>query len=412
MGDLCLIRCGKLFDGVDGFLKDDYQILIEDDRIREVGKNIPVPEYADIIDLQDYIVTPGLIDAHVHPEFFDWQTLYRDYHTYSDEWFALATIHTARRTLEGGFTTIRAMGSLARGYGLVDAKMAIDAGYFEGSRLVVAPHSMSAIGGHGDLSQLLYRHSKISDMVKSISVGSGADFFREQVRRDIKHGADFIKIIVSGGFSTINDLPDEQQLTDDELQAIFEIANIKGIPITAHAYTHDIIEKLIGFGIKCIEHGALMTRDTAKLMEEKGVYLVPTFSAYDQIIYQDEHMLNRKPREFREKLKDYARELKAGREVIMESDIKLGYGTDHVSAYQNYESWREYSSYLKSGMDSFRALKAATSVNAEILGIDDIGIIAKGKKADIVAWGLDLLTNPEALSRCYFVMKDGKVVLI
>lgn len=249
-------------------------------------------------------------------------------------------------------------------------------------------------------------------MVKSISVGTGADFFREQVRRDIKHGADFIKIIVSGGFSTINDLPDEQQLTDDELQAIFEIANIKGISITAHAYTHNIIEKLIGLGIKCIEHGALMTKETAKLMEEKDVYLVPTFSAYDQIIYQDEDMLNKKPKEFRQKLRDYARELKAGREVIIESNIELGYGTDHVSLYQSYESWREYSSYLKSGIDPFRALRAATNVNAKILGIDDIGIIARGKKADIVAWGQDLLTNPEALSKCYFVMKDGRVILI
>ncbi|NLJ79253.1 MAG: amidohydrolase family protein [Tissierellia bacterium] len=250
MDGIYLIKCGKLFDGIDESLKDDYQVLIEDARIVDVGRDIPFPEYASIIDLSDYIVTPGLIDAHVHPEFFDWKPLYNDYHTYSDEWFALATIHTAKKTLQGGFTTIRAMGSLARGYGLADAKMAIEAGYFEGSRLVIAPHSMSATGGHGDLSQLLHRHSMVSDVVKSISVGSGADFFREMVRRDIKYGADFIKIIVSGGFSTINDLPDEQQLTDDELQAIFEIANIKGMPVTAHAYTHDIIEKLVGFGIK------------------------------------------------------------------------------------------------------------------------------------------------------------------
>ncbi|NLJ79254.1 MAG: amidohydrolase family protein [Tissierellia bacterium] len=156
----------------------------------------------------------------------------------------------------------------------------------------------------------------------------------------------------------------------------------------------------------------MIEEKTAKLMEENDVYLVPTFSAYDQIIFQDEELLNKKPIEFRKKLKQYARELKAGRRVIMESDIELGYGTDHVSVYQSYESWREYSSYLKSGMDPFRALKAATSVNAKILNMDDIGIIAKGKRADIAAWGQDLLTNSEALSRCYFVMKDGRVVSI
>ena len=149
--------------------------------------------------------------------------------------------------------------------------------------------------------------------------------------------------------------------------------------------------------------------DTARLMEESGTYLVPTFSPFNEIIRVDEEAMAKKPIAFQRKLRQYAQRMIDGRQVIVNSKIKLGYGTDFVAVHNNYECGYEYESMFLSGMDPFRILKAATSVNAEILERDDIGTIEVGKKADISAWSRDLLTDPKALLDCAFVMKDGVI---
>ena len=151
-----------------------------------------------------------------------------------------------------------------------------------------------------------------------------------------------------------------------------------------------------------------MDEETAAILEEKNVYLVPTMMQYDDILFMDEESLNkREPAEFREKLRAYGPMIRAGREVIQNSKIRLGYGTDMCDAHPCYECGREYASWLRSGFDPFRALKAATSVNAEILGRNDIGKIQKGMRANIAAWDRDLLKDPDGLMDCAFVMKNG-----
>jgi imidazolonepropionase-like amidohydrolase len=132
-------------------------------------------------------------------------------------------------------------------------------------------------------------------------------------------------------------------------------------------------------------------------------------SCYEEVITLDEENLAKKTPEYQAKLRKYSEVLQESRKTIVNSKIKLGYGTDFIVVYQNYESWREYATMLKSGIDPFRALKAATSVNAEILNQPDLGVLAVGKLADIAAWKRDLLNDPEALSECAFVMKDGKI---
>jgi imidazolonepropionase-like amidohydrolase len=153
-----------------------------------------------------------------------------------------------------------------------------------------------------------------------------------------------------------------------------------------------------------------MDSETAAMFEETDTYLVPTFCPYEEIIDLDEANLSKKPDFFQKKLRYYSERLKKGREVIVQSKIRLGYGTDFVAVHECYESWYEYRSWMRSGMDPFRILKAATSVNAGILEMDGkIGSIEPGKLADIAGWPRDLLHDEDALSECSFVMKDGVV---
>ena len=236
------------------------------------------------------------------------------------------------------------------------------------------------------------------------------DFFTAAVRREKKMGADFLKIMATGGFATPNDDPEDIQLSDEEFKAIFDTAREVHISVTAHAYGPKLMKKLIGFGITGIEHGSLMDEETAKMFEDTGTYLVPTFMPYEDAIHPDEESLAKKSPEYRRKLGIYQDRLIKSREIIINSKIKLGYGTDMVAVHNNYESGWEYNAWLKNGMDPFRALEAATRVNAEICEISDkVGTIEPGKLADIAGWKRDLLKDPDALRDCSFVMKEGKV---
>ena len=405
------ILCGKLYDGIHDELKSNVQILIENDKIIEIGSNTATPSNCEIIDLSALTVTPGMIDAHVHASFFDWREIDKDVIFYSDGMRALAVSECARKALSGGFTSIRHIGWFREDCSL-DVKRAIDAGFIEGARMIVAPHFLCTPGSHGDSTQKIACNPTLSRFLETCypSMGSGANFFRDAVRREVKLGADFIKIMATGGFFTPNDSPEDQQLSYDELKAIIETAHALYTPVTAHAYTSSLIKTLAELGIDGIEHASLIDKQTVNLLEEKDIYVVPTFCPYDEIVLLDEEKLAEKPIEFQRKLRYYREQLVESREILKNSNIRLGYGTDLVTGYQNYECGREFSAWLRNGMNPYRTLKAATSVNAKILGIDNItGSIEVGKRADISAWGRDILTDDKALLDCAFVMKDGKV---
>ena len=403
------IKCGKLYDGLKAVLQEDMEILIEGKYIKEVGKNLACPEQTKIIDLSDRTVTPGMIDAHVHPQFFNWKKVQNDTVYYSPGYRALATYHTAEKSLYGGFTSIRSIGWFTEAYEL-DVKRAINEGYVPGARMIVAPHLLGTTGSHGDMSQVVRDNPMLMDYIQGQckGIGNGADFFVAAVRREKKLGADFIKIMATGGFATPNDDPDDIQLNDAELKAIMNTAKELKIGVTAHVYGTRLMNKLMDFGITGMEHGAMMDRETAKRFEDTGTYLVPTFSPYQDIVYPDPVNLRKKPITYQRKAEKYRERLQRGREAILESNIKLGFGTDFVTVHNAYENGWEYNAWLNSGCDPFRALQAATKNNAEICGIDKItGTLEPGKYADIAGWKRDLLKDPDALRDCSFVMKEG-----
>lgn len=411
MGKYTKIKCGKLYDGIKSKFQEDMEILISDSKIKEVGHNLSCPEETEVIDLSSLTVTPGLIDAHVHPQFFDWRDVYADTIFNSDGYRALATYHTVEKSLYGGFTTIRSVGWFRESYEL-DVKRAINEGHLPGARLVVAPHIIGTSGSHGDMSQVARNNPILADFLEQTyaGTGNGADFFTAAIRREKKLGADFIKIMATGGFATPNDSPDDIQLNDSEFKAIFDTAHELKIPVTAHVYTPELMHKLIGFGITGMEHGSLMDKETAKMFEDTGTYLVPTFTPYQDTVEGDEESMAKRPTEFCRKLHLYQDRLRKGREIILESNIKLGYGTDFVTVHNNYENGWEYYAWLTSGADPFRVLQAATRNNAEICEVDKFtGTIEPGKFADISGWQKDLLKDPYALLDCSFVMKEGIV---
>jgi len=407
------IRCGRLYDGITEEWKLNQEILVEGRHIAAVGESVPAPEEAEEIDLSAYQVTPGLIDAHMHMDFWDWHTVREEVYTTSEEAKTLAIARCANKALRRGFTTVRHVGGItSKGYGVLDVKRAINAGWLEGARIVAAPLFLCSPGSHGDLSQGFSRNPELSARLQGMrtTLGNGRDFFTGAVREQIKYGSDFIKIMATGGFFTPNDTPIQQQLNDGELETIIRTAHELGKTVTAHVYTPALMQKLIRFGIDGMEHGSLMDRETAAMFEEKGIYLVPTFSPYEEAVHYDPEAIKDKQPEFRQKLELYKDALQAGREIICGSKIKLGYGTDFVANHQNYESGYEFMAWMKSGMEPFRALKAATRVNAEILGLSgEIGSVEPGKSADISAWRLDIMYDPRALLDCAFVMKEGRV---
>jgi imidazolonepropionase-like amidohydrolase len=406
-----VLQCGWLFNGLQWEWNKNQKILVEGSRIAEIGPSVHVPEGTENIDLSDKYVTPGLIDAHMHMDYFDWHTVRKEVYESSEEAKTLAIARCANKALHRGFTTIRHLGGItSKGYGVLDVKKAINNGYIEGSRIIAAPLFLCSAGSHGDLSQGFAANPELSRTLQGerYTLGSGKNFFVNAVREQVKYGSDFLKIMATGGFFTPNDTPVQQQLNDEELKAIIGTAHELGKTVTAHVYTNELMQKLINFGIDGLEHGSMMNEETAAMIEEKGIYLVPTFTPYEEAVHYDPVAIKDKQPEFRRKLELYKDALQAGRKVICNSHIKLGYGTDLVANHQNYESGYEYVAWMRSGMNPFHALQAATKNNSEILGISDqVGTLEVGKLADISGWTSSPMTDEKALLNCGFVMKDG-----
>ena len=162
--------------------------------------------------------------------------------------------------------------------------------------MIVAPHLVCAPGSHGDSTQKIATNPKLSRFLETCipTMGSGPDFFRDAIRHEVKLGADFIKIMATGGFFTPNDSPEDKQLSYEELKAIIDTAHSLHTTVTAHAYTTEFVTTLAELGIDGIEHASLIDEATAKLLEEKDIYLVPTFCPYDENVLLDEENLAQK----------------------------------------------------------------------------------------------------------------------
>lgn len=402
--DTVLVRAGTVIDGRGGEPMRNAWILIEGGRIAEVGSGAPPEGDYTEVDLGGATVLPGLIDCHTHLTMLlegDWRTQgFRE----SAARQALKSAANARSMLRAGFTTVRDLGAGE----LVDVALrdAIAAGEAEGPRLFVATNGIGITGGHADLNgfrpSLWGREPDYRD-----GIADGPDECRKAVRWAVKYGADHIKIMATGGVLSEGDAVGATQYSLDEMRVIVEEARKADRRVAAHAHGNEGIKLAVQAGVASIEHGSILDGEAIRLMKERGTYLVPTLYVGDAVLAMVED--GRLKGGMAEKAREIVPKMRASFEAAVKAKVKIAFGTD-AGVFPHAEAGREFALLVKHGMTPMEAILAATAGAADLIGRSDVGIIAKGRFADLVAVAGDPLKDVTELERVTFVMKAGEVV--
>jgi imidazolonepropionase-like amidohydrolase len=403
--NLIALKAARLFDGKSDQFVSDGVVLVDGQKIIAAGPRVPIPKNARLLDLGDATLCPGFIDAHTHltGEYNDdWnQAFVNNFRREVPEQTILASAN-ARAVVEAGFTTVRDVGS--DDFIDVGLRNSIARGLVPGPRMLVAVHALGSRGGHADRGGI--RHDLLREQGASDGIAHGPDEFREAVRFQVKYGADVIKFCASGGVLSLSDEVDTPQLTLDEMTALVDEAHRLRKKVAAHCHGDRAAKDAIMAGVDSIEHGSFLSEETLSLMKEKGTYLVPTLLAgawtggrFDKF-----------PPEIAAK----AKAALAARSTMFRAAVRLGvriaFGTDSAVSPHGINA-KEFSLMTELGMAPMAALKSATSVGADLLGIaGKTGTLEPGKIADVIALPGDPLANITATERVTFVMKEGKMV--
>ena len=391
-----LFHGGKFLDPRQDSLLDNIEVLIEGETVKEVSDRPIASTSATRIDLAGRTLMPGLIDAHAHVYLTE-----VDFHRLADVPLTLLALKAAdamRAMLRRGFTTVR---DVAGGdWGI---KTASETGLIEGPRLFVAGKAISQTGGHADFRRRTEDGpgcACCSGLNHSSRIADGVDAVILAVRDELRKGADLIKIMVSGGVSSQADPLESTQFRLDEIAAACEVAGHWGSYVAAHAYTAEAIKRAVSQGVRTIEHGNLLDEAAAKLMAERGAFLVPTLVAYDA--------LKRRGADYGLSAYSLAKNeivLEAGLrsvELAKRAGVAIGFGTDLLGQLQTDQS-REF--LIRSEIETpIVVLRAATLVNARIVRQEGkLGEIVPGAFADLLVVEGDptrdiaVLTRPENL---------------
>jgi imidazolonepropionase-like amidohydrolase len=394
-----VVRAGHLLDVKTGGTLSNQTIVIQGDKIASVGSDAQSPAGAQVVDLSNATVLPGLIDAHTHLTMttnFGYSAL-----AISIPREALDGARNARVTLEAGFTTVRNVG--ARGFTDVALRDAINAGEVPGPRMLVSGPPLSITGGHCDEDLLPFEWHAQSE-----GAADGIEAVQHKTREIIKYGADLIKICATGGVLSHGDNPQASQYTLEEMKAIVADAHRLGRKVAAHAHGAQGILWASEAGVDSIEHGSYIDDAAIAEMKKNGTYLVPTLYLADWFLENAEKIgtppeLIAKGREVMPAArKNVARAFAAG--------VKVGFGTD-AAVYPHGLNAHEFAVMVKLGLTPLQAIQAATINDADLLGWSDkVGTLEPGKWADIVAVDGDPLADVTTLERVKFVMKGGEVV--
>ncbi|MBO2465459.1 metal-dependent hydrolase family protein [Actinomadura violacea] len=400
-----LITGARVWDGLAETAAGPQDVLVEGDRIRQVGTDLQAPQGAEVIDLSGHTLTPGFMDCHTHvtitPDIASAFTL-------SPTAMALRSLPILRTLLMNGFTTVRDLMCADVGYSIVDVRDAVEAGTIVGPRMLVAPHLISARGGHGDFSAALADQFQGTPPPLELAAADGCDEIRTRVRQEIRAGADWIKFGATGGFSSPGDDPGQTTYTQEEMTALVGAAADLGVPATPHCYGDEGARRAVRAGVRSIEHANLASAQTLKMIEDAGVFVVPTqYTIVDDArnAFNEDHWKGVpafKPRKFQK----YQKALLDSAENLAAGDIRIAFGTD-AGMFPHGDNWREFPMMVSNGITPTRALKAATSVAADLLGLTDLGVIAEGKIADIIAMPGDPFADIQVTGRVDFVMKEG-----
>ena len=401
------IRAGTLIDGTGGSPVRNAVILIQGERITAVGANVQVPAGASVLDLSNATVLPGFIDAHVHLVGRtigdgDWQ--HAGLTELPSELALLGAAH-AHQTLEAGFTTVRVVGS--GGFGDIALRNAINAGWIPGPRVLGAGTSFGINGGHCDGSSGYQPDLPISRGTIETGAADGVEQVREAVRYNVKHGADVIKICATGGVLSPTDSAGVQQYTEEEIRAVVEAAHMTERRVAAHAHGTAGIKAAVRAGVTSIEHGSMLDAEAVTLMKQRGTWLVPTLLAGFTV--ESLATAGRLPPAIAAKALVIAPRMHNSFKMAVDGGVRIALGTD-AGVMRHGTNAREFALMVRYGMTPMQAIVAGTSSAATLLGLErEVGTLAVGKRADIVAVQGNPLQSIQVLENVTFVMKDGRV---
>ena len=401
-GQTTAVIAARLIDGT-GKVIEEPVVLIKGETIQAVTDRDYLPTDALIVDLGDYTLLPGLIDLHVHPNITrnDYQI---EHLSRSSAEKALLSLRRVQDMLKAGWTTLRVAGDADIGYANLDVRDAINRGWFQGPTIYGAGHYISVTGGGGDINFLSYEQNITADGW----IADGPDEIRKAIRKEIKYGSDWIKLLVTGAFMSANDNPKNVHFSTEELEAAVAEANRRNVPIMAHAHATEGIKMAVRAGVRTIEHGSFIDEEAMDLMIEKGTYLIPTFAVglYAGYPLREKGALRR----FMEDNKKSDLGVYDNMRLAIQKGVKFGLGTDDVGWPADFSAI-ELEAYVELGMTPMQAIECATRINAEILGkASEIGTVEAGKWADLIAVEGNPLEDITELRRVKFVMKKGAII--
>lgn len=399
-----IIKAGKLIDVENGTVLLNQMILVRNDSIIQIGNKINIPKDATIIDLSNYTVLPGLIDCHTHITGQAGGDYYAAIFRKTPVDVAVTAHIYAKKTLEAGFTTVRDLGS----NGLVDVALrnAINEGSIVGPNIYAATTFIGSTGSHGDLNG--FSPYIEFNLPKGMSgVANGVDAVREQVRFNVKNGADVIKFGASAGVLSEEESVGAPQYTQEEMNAIVSEAKMWGRKTAAHAHGTEAIKMAVKAGVASVEHGSFVDAEGIQMMKERGTYLVAD-------IYDDEYILSEYaklgfPEKIINKEKMVGKLQRENFQKAVEAGVKIAFGTD-AGVYPHGWNAKQFKWMTRFGLTPMAAIQSATIHAADLIGIKDkTGSIKAGKKADIIALAINPIDDITALEQVQFVMKNGIV---
>ncbi len=403
-----VLRAARLVDGTGRAPVPDAVVVITDDRITAVGpaSGVRVPAGARVIDLGDVTLLPGFIDAHTHligrvlgdPE--GETSAVKDYSSFGA---ILGVVH-ARRTLLAGFTGVRNVGAHGE-FDDVALRKAIGDGWVEGPRMETAGHAIGITGGHCD--ENAYRPGLLDGSIRE-GIADGPEQVRAAVRYQVKYGADVIKTCATGGVLSEGDAVGATQYTFEEMKAAVDEARKLERKVAAHAHGAEGIKIATRAGVASVEHGSFLDEEGARLMAERGTYLVPTLMAGEQVERLAKSGVLKGLRA--EKALAAAAAMRHGIRLAVAHRVPIALGTD-AGVIPHGTNAHEFTLMVEwGGMTPMDAIVAGTLNAAKLLGWEkNLGTLEAGKLADVVAVAGDPLRDIRSMERAVFVMKDGFV---